>query len=139
VKHKFCAFVMRECLDIVSKLELPQDLKDKVLNAINDVLRLHEDAVNTGSWDKDKAEAAARAAARAARAEAWAAEASAAATVAAARAAEESAAWASSEAVKGAARAAAWAATAAAEAARAAAYEKYANELLRLLKEESSC
>jgi hypothetical protein len=116
VKYYFCAFLLKENIDRVLSLDIEDDLKKKVVDAIRGVLSVHETAIQTGEWDEAaarSAESAARSAARSAESAAW------------------SAAWS--------AWSAAWSAWSAARsawsAAWSAAYEKYAQELIRLLQE----
>jgi hypothetical protein len=152
VKWKFCAFILKENIERVLTLKIDDSLKEKVVSAIQGVLKIHETAIETGTRSArsaaDSAESAARSAARSARSAAWAAADSA---RSAAWSAAESAAWSAADsaarsadsAAWSAAESAAWAAAdsawAAAEsawaAADSAAYIKYADELLRLLEE----
>ncbi len=162
VKWKFCAVILKENIDRVLTLKIADDLKKQVVDAIQDVLSLHENAVKIGKWD----ESAVRSAAESAAESAWSAAASAARSASeSARSASESArsaaesaarsawsAWSAARSAASAARSAesvarssesAWSAaesasesawSAARSAARSAAYQKYAKELLRLLK-----
>ena len=118
IKWHFCAFLLKENIDRVLKLKISDELKEQVVKAINQVLSVHEKAIETGKWNDSAAESAARSAESAA----WNAAESAARSA-------ESAAW---NAAGSAAWSAAW--SAARSAARSAAYKKYAKELLRLLK-----
>ncbi len=136
VKWQFCAFLLKENIERVLSLDIANELKKQVVDAIRQVLLVHESALEAGSWDGSAARAArsaaesARSAARSARS-AWSA----------ARSAARSA-WSAAESARsaaGSAWSAAWSAWSAAESARsaagsAAAYEKYAQELLRLLR-----
>ena len=97
VKWQFCAFVLRENITHVMLLDISDQLKKQVIDAIRVCLKLHEDAIETGEWPKSAAALAARSAARSA---------------------AELAAWSAAEL-----------------AARSAAHERYAQELLRLLRE----
>jgi hypothetical protein len=74
VKWQFCAYLMRESGKVVSGLAISDSLKEMILGAISDVEALHAQAIETGVWPKDAAEAAAKAAEWAAEAAAeWAA------------------------------------------------------------------
>ncbi len=108
VKWKFCAFILKENIERVLLLKIDAKLKEQVVTAIKGVLDLHEKAVMSGKWDES----------------AWSAAESAAES--AAGSAAESAAWSAESAARSAAE----------SAARSAAYERYAKELLRLLKAE---
>ena len=66
VKWKFCAFIMKENIERVLLLDISEELKKEVVNAINGVLSLHETAAKTGVWDESAAWSAARSAARSA-------------------------------------------------------------------------
>jgi hypothetical protein len=122
VKWTFCAYLMKENIDLVQALDIDESLKTQVIDAIRGVLRVHETALETGVWDENAAARSARSA-RSARAEAaWSA----------ARSAARSA-WSAAEAAR--AEAAAEAAWSAARSARAAAHTKHSTELLRLLEE----
>jgi hypothetical protein len=157
VKWRFCAFVLKECIERIRNDDnLEEKLKKEVVTSIQGVLSIHESAITSGTFDTETARAAgaaAEAAAWAAAGTAWAARAARAARAAAgtagsaeaaaraawaARAARAAAgtagsAWAAAEAAAGAAGAA-WAAAEAA--AGAAAYKRYAEELIRILKEK---
>ncbi len=121
VKWKFCSFILKEGIDrILLQHNLSEELMDQVVSAMRGVLNLHESAINTGEWDLEAAESAAELA----RSAAWSAESA------------RSAAWsAASAAAWSAASAAAWSAWSAASAAESAEYRRYANELIRLLKD----
>jgi hypothetical protein len=105
VKWKFCAFLMKENIDRVLSLDIEAGLKEQIVAAIREVLRLHELEVK---GEPVSARSAARSAAESA---AWSA----------AWSAAESAAWSAAES---AARSAAWSAarSAAWSAARSAAW-----------------
>ena len=131
VKWKFCSFILKECIDrILYQPNLSDELREKVIKSIRDVLNFHESAISTGIWDAEAAESAARSAA-------WSAESAARSAESAAR----SAAWSASSAARSAssaawsaesaARSAAWSASSA----ESAAYKRYSVELIRLLKE----
>ena len=116
VKWKFCAFILKENIKQILKLNIKDNMKKKVIKAIQGVLFLHEKALVTGVWDESAAWSAVRSA------------------ESAARSAES--AVRSAESARSAAWSAAWsAARSAAESARSAAYQAYAKELLRILKE----
>ena len=109
VRHKLCAFILTGNIQRVLALKIKDDLKEKIVIALKMVLELHEKTILNGAWD-DSAWSTARSAAESvARSAAWAAAWS--ATRSSAWSAAESAAWSAAE------------------------YVKYAEELLRLLKE----
>ena len=109
VKWKFCAFILKEQIDLVLGLKIDVKLKEQVVNAIQDVLSLHVRAIKSGQWD-EKAESAAESAAWSA---GW------------------SAGWSAAES---AARSAAWSAARSAE---SAAYKRYTDYLIELLEKEA--
>jgi hypothetical protein len=135
VKWKFCAYLLHENIDRVLNLDIPDELKTQVVNAIRGVLALHEEALKTGAesaaesaaWSaaRSAAESAARSAWSAARS-AWSAAWSAESAARSAWSAAESAAWSAAEsAARSAARSAesaAWAAESAAWAATSSAW-----------------
>lgn len=59
VKYKFCAYLMKENIDMVLKLDISDELKEQVVKEIRDVLALHEEAIKTGEWDGSAAGSAA--------------------------------------------------------------------------------
>lgn len=69
VKWKFCAYLMKENIERVLTLDIPEDLKKQAVDAIRQVLAVHESAIQTGEWNESAAEAAAEAA----RSAAWSA------------------------------------------------------------------
>ena len=69
VKWQFCAYLMKENIDRVLKLDISDKLKEQVVKAIRGVLSVHENAIKTGEWDKS----AARSAESAALSAAWSA------------------------------------------------------------------
>ena len=69
VKWQFCAYLMKENIERVLTLDISEDLKKQVVDAIRGVLSVHESAIETGKWD----ESAARSADSAARSAAWSA------------------------------------------------------------------
>ncbi len=85
VKWKFCAFILKENIERVLKLDIKDELKEQVVKAIQGVLAVHENAIKTGKWDESAARSA-ESAARSARSAAWSAAWS-------AESAAESAAW----------------------------------------------
>jgi hypothetical protein len=129
VKWKFCAFVMKENIERVLLLDISDELKKQVVDAINGVLSLHNNAIETGVWDGSAARSA-WSAARSAESAAWSAESAAWSAArsawSAARSAEsaawsaESAAWSAESAARSAARSAWSAARSAWSAARSA-------------------
>jgi hypothetical protein len=142
VKWKFCAYLMSENIEQVLSLDIPDNLKKQVVDAIRGVLNLHETAIKTGEWDESAAASAvwsARSAAESAESaaeSAWSAASAAASAVWSARSAAESAAksavW---SAVWSAARSAVW--SAARSAPWSATYERQADKLLEMLKAQS--
>ena len=72
LKYKFYAFILRENIDRVLKLDIEDSLKEQVVKAIQGVLTLHETAITTGVWDESVAELA-RSAAGSAESAAWSA------------------------------------------------------------------
>ena len=58
VKWKFCAFILKENIEQVLKLEISDELKKQVVDAVRGVLALHEKAIETGEWDESAAESA---------------------------------------------------------------------------------
>ena len=126
VKWKFCSFILKENIERVLGLKnISDELKKQVVDSIRGVLTLTEEASVSGNWDESAAESAARSA--------WSAAESASSAAWSARSAAWSARSASSaaESASSAASSAAWSAARSAE---SAAYERYAGELLRLLK-----
>jgi len=73
VKWKFCSFLLKENIDRVLKLKIDDKLKEQVVTAIQGVLKLHENALETGKWDESAAWSAAWSAARSAESAAWSA------------------------------------------------------------------
>lgn len=104
VKWKFCAFILKDNIERVLSLEISDELKKQIVDAINQCLKLHEDAITSGKWDESAAWSAAGSAAESAAGSA------------------ELAAW-SAESAESAARSA-----------RSAACKKYADELIHLLQ-----
>lgn len=155
VKWQFTAFVLSENIERVLSLDINDDLKKQVVDAIRGVLVVTEDAIQTGVWDDSAAKSA-----RLARLAAWsAAESAGLAAWSAAWSAAESAGLAAESAVHSAAHSAdsavhsarsaarsAWSAAESAAgsaglaagsaglAARLAAYERYADKLIELIK-----
>jgi hypothetical protein len=62
VKWKFCAFLLKKNIERVLVLDISDELKKQVINAIQGVLVLHETATKTGIWDASAAASAASAA-----------------------------------------------------------------------------
>jgi hypothetical protein len=123
VKWKFCAFILQRNIERVLTLDIPEDLKKQVVDAISGVLELNKSAAKTGVWDESAAESA--------RSAAWSAAGSAAES--AARSAARSAAW-SAESAAWSAGSAARSAARSARSARSAEYKIYADHLIELLK-----
>ena len=109
VKWRFCSFILGENIERVKTLNIADGLKKKVIEAIEQCKKCHDDAIENGS--------------------AWSAARSAARSVAsAAESAARSAAWSAAESAASAASAAS------AESAAESAYIRYADKLLELLK-----
>src|SRR5690348_13182807 len=64
VKWKFCAFLLSENIERVLNLYINAELKEQVVAAIRQLLVVHENAIQTGKWDKSAARSAAWSAAR---------------------------------------------------------------------------
>src|SRR3990167_6467125 len=52
IKWKFCAFILKENIERVITLKIDDKLKKKVVEAVQGVLALHEEAIKTGRWDE---------------------------------------------------------------------------------------
>ncbi len=52
VKWKFCVFLMRENIERVLLLKIDEKLEEQVVNAIQGVLKLNEQAAKTGTFDE---------------------------------------------------------------------------------------
>ena len=141
VKWQFCIFVLKENIERVLLLEISDELKKEVIDAIKACLKLHEDSVTSGqpaaesAWSAAEsaawsARSAARSAAESARSAAWSARSAAWSARSAARSARSA-----RSAARSAAESAWSAARSAAESAWSAAFKRYADELLRLLKD----
>jgi hypothetical protein len=152
VKWKFCAFVLKENIERVLLLDIAEELKKQVVDAIQTCAGLHDTAASTGIFDESAAESAAWSAARSAESAAESAAWSAARSAESAARSAESAAWSAARSAESAARSAesaAWSAESAALSAESAArsaesaaesaawsaYKRYADELIRLLSE----
>jgi hypothetical protein len=138
VKWKISIFILSESIERVLGLDISDDLKKQVVDAIRDVLVVHEQAIKTGVWAESAAGSAWSAAWSAAESAAWSAESAARSAESAARSAArsarsaarsagsaaESAAWSAAGSAESAARSAAWSvawsARSAAESARSA-------------------
>lgn len=132
VKWKFCAFILRENIDRVLGLPINKDLKKQVISAIKRCLKVFEDAIATSRVDKKAAELAAWSAVMSA----WVAEESAALSARAAQSVAWSAARSTLLSAWLAALSAALSVTeSVGSAARSAVYKRYADELMRLLRE----
>ena len=134
VKFAFCAYLMRENIERVLSLDIDAKLKEQVVDAIRQVLAVHEGAIRTGIWDKlaaGSARSAAESAKSAAMSAMWSAPES---TARSARSAAVSAmsAMSAAESAAESAMSAMWSAPE--RTANRAAYTRYAQELLRLLK-----
>ena len=117
IKWKFCAFILKENIERVLLLDIKEKLKKQIVDAIKQCLDVQEKAIETGNWDGSAARSAARSATRSAARSAWSAWSAESAAWCAARSAAESAAWSAAE---------------------SAAYKRYANELLRLFREQQN-
>ena len=58
VKWKFCAFILKENIERVLKLDIADDLKEQVVKAVQGVLAVHDKAIVTGEWDESAARSA---------------------------------------------------------------------------------
>ncbi len=67
VKWKFCAHLMKENIERVLTLDISEDLKKQVVDAIRQVLSVYESAIETGTWNESAARSAASAVESAAR------------------------------------------------------------------------
>jgi hypothetical protein len=156
VKWKISVFILSENIERVLALDISDDLKKQVVDAIRDVLVVHEQAIKTGVWDGSAAESAARSAESAARsarskhwAAAWSAARSAESAARSARSKHWAAAWSAARSARSKHWAAAWSAARSAEsaawsaesAARSAAWSaesaactRYADKLIEILK-----
>ena len=146
VKSKFLLFILDENIERVNQLDISDDLKKKVVDAIKQCQGLHQTVVNGGEWNESaawSARSAAESAAWSARSAAWSARSAAWSARSAAWSAESavrsawsarSAAWSAESAVRSAwsARSAAWSAE---SAAWSAAFQQYADKLLELLED----
>jgi hypothetical protein len=57
LRYKFCAFLLRENIERIKNLtELSKDLRTVILESLQLALQLHENAINTGVWDENSAE-----------------------------------------------------------------------------------
>ena len=56
VKWQFCAFILKRNIDRVLALDIADDLKKQVVDAIRSVLAVHENAIKTGEWAARSAE-----------------------------------------------------------------------------------
>jgi hypothetical protein len=136
VKWKISIFILSESIERVLGLDISDDLKKQVVDAIRDVLVVHEQAIKTGVWSAaESARSAARSAAESAGSAAWSAAWSAAGSAAWSAAwSAESAAWSAAESAESAAWSAAESERSAAWSARSAAYTRYADKLIETLK-----
>lgn len=62
VKWRFCAYMLSRNIERVQSLVLADEIKKRIVDAIQGVLVLHEQALRTGVWDEATAIVAARAA-----------------------------------------------------------------------------
>ncbi len=62
IRWKFCALILKENIERVLTLNIKDELKKQVVDAIQGVLTLHENALTTGVWDESAARSAARSA-----------------------------------------------------------------------------
>lgn len=134
VKWKFCAYLMKENIERVTSFDIDDEPKKQIIDAIRDVLAVHEKAIKTGEWDKSAAE---RAEVRAVK---IVAECAASVAWSAWSAASAASAWGAT-AIAMCASESAWGAAFSAESAenaeraRMAASKKHADKLLELLRE----
>ena len=144
VKWKFCSYLCSDNIARVENLDIDWNLKKQVLTAIKHVKLIHDNAIETGVWDASAARAAdsaaysaaysaADSAARSAARSAYSAALSADSAVYSAALSADSAASAADSAADSVAYSAAD--SAADSAASAASYKKYADHLLKLLRE----
>ena len=136
VKWRFCAFLMRENIDRVLGLDIPETLQTQVADVIRGVLALFAKAISAGEWDNAAAESAVQSAVSAAEPSAesaagYVAESAALAAAWSAVGSAESAAWSAAWSAESAAWSAAWSTV---WSAGSAAYERYADELIALLE-----
>ena len=59
VKWRFCAYILKENIDRVLSLDIPDELKKQVVDAIRQVLAVHETTLKTGLWARSAAWSAA--------------------------------------------------------------------------------
>lgn len=130
VKWKFCSYLCSDNIARVENLDIDWNLKKQVLTAIKDVKLIHDNAIETGVWDASAADSAYSAADSAARSAADSAAAYSAADSAASSAAY-SVAWSASSA----ARSAAAYYSIRFSSSRFSILQKYADHLLKLLRE----
>lgn len=144
VKWHFCAPLMSRNIERVLPLDLPDDVKEHVVNAIRTVLSLHEAAMSTGQSDEAAWKAAKKAAGKAAELVAWsecAAAQSAMSTPMSTWPTESAGSWALAKCAARSAQSAAWSgagsAWSAAEAVAAGdgPFTAYADTLIELLQE----
>jgi hypothetical protein len=132
IKRKFSAYLMKENIDRVLKLNISDKLKEEVVSGIRKVLEVQETAINTGKWDESAAWSAESAAESAAQSAAESAQSAQSAQSAAwsAWSAAQSAAESAAQSAAESAQSAAWSAWSA----ESAAYEKHSKKLLGLLR-----
>lgn len=138
VKWKFCASILKENTERALRLDISDDLKKQVVDAISKCLDVHERAIESGEWNKSQAEfarLAAKSAWSAARCGAAWSLLSAWSALESAGSAARSAEWSNSESAESASESARFAAMSAELAVMSAAYARYRDELLRLLRE----
>lgn len=58
VKWKFCSYLIRENIDRVMNLNIDEDLRLCILNALREVLSIHDKAIESNVWDINAAESA---------------------------------------------------------------------------------
>lgn len=63
IRWKFCAFIMRENIERVLRLKMPDEVKEQVVTSIRNVLKLHEQEIFSSSAAWSAARSAARSAA----------------------------------------------------------------------------
>lgn len=62
VRWKFCAFILKENIERVSRLYIKNEVKEPVIKALQQVLGVHEEAIRSGEWNESAAQVAREAA-----------------------------------------------------------------------------
>ena len=63
IKWKFCSYLLKENIERVLSLKIKDELKEQVVNAIRQVLVVHETAIKTNEWNESAAARSAESAA----------------------------------------------------------------------------